>query len=93
MKTHIFKHLFCNIHFSLYMFTNSTFQCHKYLREICKIGGGGAMMDEHRLRLDVQKREQEQCVRRLLNMEGYRCTPQIFPGVGGGGLTLRLYTI
>jgi hypothetical protein len=22
MKTHVFKHLFCNIHFSLYMFTN-----------------------------------------------------------------------
>jgi hypothetical protein len=52
------------------------------------------MMDENRLRLGVQKWEQEQCVRRLLNMEGYRCAPQVFPWGGGGGeRAFRLYRV
>jgi hypothetical protein len=35
------------------------------------------------VRLDVLKWEQEQCVTRLLNMEGYTRAPRIFPGGRG----------
>jgi hypothetical protein len=46
MKTQVFKHLFCNIDFSLYMFTNSKLQCHKSLSEICKTGKNGGRRGE-----------------------------------------------